>query len=303
MSTLDPSSLDALAEGIYTPPPVVGGSVLLIDGDILAYNFAGNDDTSPFEAVSRLNTFLDQIAGRVGAETIRVFLTAPYSHKRHRYVIATVKPYQGRRSGTKPKNWERLRVELEHHPKAVMVSDREADDSIAAAAMRAAIKGEVAFILTKDKDMRMLPGTHVVFDTLAQVKVGPDDFCVEHDGKVYGSKWFWLQMLQGDAVDNIPGLERVVAAGKEKKVGEKTASDMLAEADSSLNALEIVVRAYQSFYEDTAYDRVVEQMALLWLSRRSDAKDWIPPAAFTNPGLRDAMIDLRGRVHAQVEAG
>lgn len=232
-----------------------------------------------------------------------VHLTGGLSDKGGRFKIATVKPYQGHRDGkSKPKNWEAMREWLESSKtlsgtdfRVVTWQDREADDGIAAAARYAWTSKRTPAIYTRDKDLRMIPGRHVVWTTLARVEVKPDDYCVtDEDGLVYGQKWFWLQMLQGDATDGIPGLEGIpaVAAGKFKACGPKGAEEALDGTIAPYEAYGKVRALYEKFYGQAWAARFAEQAALLWL--RADAKADIGDFMRTIP-VR--VVELEVAVH------
>lgn len=111
--------------------------------------------------------------------------------------------------------------------------------------------------------MQMLPGTHMdwVDYTLVHVPVGAYEVYDPLHDKVYGHKWFWLQMLQGDTADHIPGLEKYEG----KDCGAVTAATLLAGTHCNDEAYEVVSRAYETTYGDAWADRLVEQAGLLWI--------------------------------------
>lgn len=257
-------------------PPLNAKLTLHVDGDYAAYFCSGNDETEPGRARQIL---LDKIeAGRaiVGASKVVVHLTMSGSHKGYRYQVATVKPYQGQRAGgRRPVNWEFLRTYMETYSgtafKVKLWKDREADDGIAfVAANTVQLYNEpVAAIYTADKDMRMLPGLHVDWKNYLVTEVPPGAYEVlrSPDGLVYGLKWFWLQILQGDTADNIPGLPRLNG----QLCGEARASKYLAGTESVVEAFDKVAAAYAVHYGEEWQDRFVEQAALLWLRRDTGA--------------------------------
>ena len=258
--------------------PLVPGLTVHIDGDFLAYNAAGNDDTLPGEA--RLNCLgkIEVLRARVGAEHVVVHSTVPYSNKGERYLVATVKPYQDqRKSSRKPKNQPYLQEFLQSYDgdvfRSKLWSTREADDGIAACC-HFAVGTPVGYtaIATKDKDLRMLPGVHINWDSLAVTRVHPGDYdVIGEDGKQYGLKFFFLQMLMGDTADNCPGLERYTREdGKAMQVGEVTAGKLLADCTTTAQAADRVALLYRGYYEDAWADRFCEQAALLWMRLGND---------------------------------
>ena len=265
-------------------PALVPGLAVHVDGDMICYECAGNDDVTPGEARQRALNKIESLRLRSGAETVNVHMTAKGCSKAERYLIATVKPYQGSRKGHKPKNHDYLENWLSTYTgpafKVKSWNDREADDGIAACAYYAlTTKLGYIVIATADKDMRMLPGLHIDWRSGELIAVPPGSYDVvgPFNGKQYGTKWFWLQMLQGDAADNIPGLPGYVdEKGKVKLLGEKTAEKLLSSCKDDHQAFTEVYGLYCEYYEhlgftqDEADDRFCEQAGLLWM--RTDLK-------------------------------
>lgn len=274
------------APQVVTAVPTTSGLRLHIDGDFLAYNAAGNDDTDAGQA--RLNALgiIDNFRAVSGAATVVVHSTLPGSHKGERYLVAQVKPYQGHRpAGRKPKNWAYLQDFLLNYSGSVFTSKvwstREADDGIASCVhYDIGQTPGYGVIATKDKDMRMLPGVHINWDSLDLITVPPGAYdVIGSDNKQYGLKWFWLQMLTGDTADNIPGLEYYKKpTGALARIGEKTAAGFLAGTTTSAQAAAVVMGLYEGCYQDTWADRFVEQAALLWMR-----------VAATDPGVDDFL--------------
>jgi len=280
--------------------PMVPGLTVHIDGDYLAYYASGNDETEPGQARQNAINLVQTFMGRIGAENAIVHNTAKGCQKGERYLIATVKPYQGQRdSGRKPRNHAYLQDWLQSYEgelfRAKNWATREADDGMGACAHFAIGKAPgYAAIATADKDMRMLPGVHVNWRDPAKVtRVMPGDYDVRgEDGKQYGLKWFFLQMLMGDAADNCPGLEQYRHDNPDgsfhsfKKCGEKTAEKLLAHCADTRAACEEVIRLYCRGYNsslETALDRFCEQAALMWmrLDNTASVADFAHHAGFS----------------------
>lgn len=260
--------------------PMVPGRVLLIDGDGLAYYCAGGDDKSPAEARLWLWEKVTSAQRAARAEEVRLLLTADTSPKGYRYAIATVKPYQGQRKSHKPKNWQFLRDYMltADHPWLVEVTNQqEADDLFA----RYAHHDTRYVIMSHDKDMRMIPGLHLTWKEHELVDT-TRFFEHMHADKVYGHKWFWLQMLMGDPVDNIPGLPKYYG----KNIGEKGADKALAGTYDNMGAAAIVFAGYEAHYGEDWRTHVLEQASLLWMRRSDSALDVLEPGGamdFINP--------------------
>lgn len=263
------------------PAPIVPGLVLHVDGDYLAYYCGGNEDTTVADARLNALAFIESYRAIVGADKVVVHTTAKGCQKGERFLIATVKPYQGQRTGDyKPKHKDYLlQFFMEYDGSAFkpkVWTTREADDGIAACAHFAVGKqpGYIA-IATRDKDLRMLPGVHIDWVTRQLTTVAPGAYeVIGENGKLYGTKWFWIQMLMGDTADNCPGLEYVRTDNKDgtmkglKKIGEAGAFKALADAKDCQEAGRIVLNEYIRGYpssKEFALDRFCEQAALLWM--------------------------------------
>lgn len=279
-------------------PDKVAGRVLLCDGDGLAYYCAGNDNTSPGQARRNLEDKIEGARRAAGADKVMILATSAASHKGHRYAISRVKQYQGQRSGSrKPRNWQFMRQLIEQDPRTTVTDTLEADDLFHINSVR--FGDENVAILTQDKDMRMVPGWHLNWDTNALVRVKPDTWAFEVDGKVFGRKWFWLQMLHGDTADNVPGLPKATINGRQKLCGEKTAEALLSAADDEDTAAHIVLHQYLdgSFGMAT----FLEQACLLWMRRSDRLFDCLAqggPLAVLSPGddLDAAVCEVKSRV-------
>lgn len=284
------------------------GTDLHVDGDYAAYYFAGNDDTT---TASSKRSMIDNVltaadVGGVGGQTI-IHLSAQLGDKGKRFKIATVKPYQGQRdSSRRPKNWQFMRDWMEAGApgtdwRVIKWMDREADDGAAAGARYAWQRGDVPVLFSRDKDWRMIPARHVVWTTFDRVEVRPETWgLLGPDGELYGRKFFWMQMLMGDAADYIPGLEKQPAKeeGKFKTCGEGCAQDYLGGVTDEANAYAVVKHLYQQYYGASWPDRFVEQAALLWMrvDKKAYIGDFMRALPYRDEELEQALVRLERRV-------
>lgn len=299
----------AAAPDVASFPATVPGRIVHIDGDFLAYQASGKEGTTQGEARASLLDRIDKFRLRAGAEHAVVHLTARDSNKGERFLIATVKPYQGERSGHHPTNWEFLRQFMEERAFHTLPTvnyqlwfDREADDGIAAA-------GGVTCM--KDKDSRMNATLHINWDRPYIMVDNRDDRyeIIGEDGLVYGRKWFFLQMLMGDSVDGIPGLEKVAyytskGMPSTKKCGEVTANEILHGITNVHDALHAVAEAYDGYYGDTWATRFAEQAMLLWMRRDENADlldflRYLPEWHDCYLQIAEAAIGIKQRVEAE----
>lgn len=267
------------------PASILQGRTLYLDGDGLAYYCAGNDETTVAEARARVDEKIRSMRQASQSEKVLILLTGSGGHKGHRYAVARVKPYQGQRANSRrPTNWKPLRDLLEagHFGAGIEDHDREADDRFG---QYGHADPANTVIGTQDKDMRMVPGYHIDWKDNRMFYLEPGMFETVFNDKVFGEKWFWLQMLQGDTADNIPGLPRTNFNNKLKQIGEVGASQYLNAATTSEEAFNLVYLAYASYYKERALVEMGEQAVLLWMRASPDAR-W-DEALITGP-LRHA---------------
>lgn len=262
-------NLQEVAEAVAATAPIdrtvarVPGRVLSVDGDMICYQAGGNDDTTVGQAREHARFIISRLVSWSGADKVIVHITAPGCSKGGRYAVALTQPYQGnRKPGRKPKHHQNLQdwFMSEKSGYRVKVStDREADDMIAYLA--ATLPDHV--IATKDKDMRMLPGHHVNWDTGDMFWISPTTYEDTAWGKVFGTAWFWRQMLQGDTADNIPNVVRLFGPAKANKA--------LAPAEDDVDAFDIVSVIYMDIHGERWAERFAENACLLWLRRSKEA--------------------------------
>lgn len=249
--------------------PVVPGRRLFIDGDMLAYFCSGNEDVSITTARSILRNTINKFKELASAESVVLGLTASGSLKGLRVLVPTSQPYQAQRSGAKrPKNWEALRDYMLSGAAGTFIAatDREADDM---AGWFYTKHGDNAVLCSGDKDFRMIPGGHLDWVHKQMVHIPNDCYEVEHFGKVYGYKWFLLQMLQGDTADHIRGLGKCKAAPR--GCGEATAKKLLRDTTCKAEGIARVVELYKAAFEERWANEFSEQAMLLWIRRGSQA--------------------------------
>lgn len=298
--------------------PKVPGLVIHIDGDMICYFCAGDKETPSGEARRRALGRIEKFKRAAGAERAVVHLTNPAGNKGERALIATVKPYQGQRTGEKPKNHGYLHEFLRDYNGPEFTSklwaNREADDGVCACAYHAARSGKgpgYIAIATQDKDFRMFPGLHVDWISFEAVKIEDGCFAqTNNGGKLFGYKWFWMQMLMGDTADHIPGLPEYPTTNAKgepclKKMGEKTAEKFLEKATTNQQCFDEVYGLYLEYYAEhlglgyeEADDRFVEQMSLLWMRSgiKADVDD-----VFSHMGMEVVWPDaLKGAARVRL---
>lgn len=248
----------------------------LVDADILRYEIGfaaetgwnaiteGRETIPPFHYVETLLLGrLDYIKEQIGTNVSPVlYLTEGPTF---RYDIAVTKPYKGTRKENKPWHYTNLSVYMKDILGAKVITEIEADDAIAIE--HTASEG-TTIICSRDKDLRQVPGWFYSWELGRQAAFGP--ILITKEGTLElsddhkkltatGLAAFYGQVLTGDRVDNIPGLD---------KCGPVAAFDILNETDDMLEA---VKDAYYGAYivDNVNNDAVLlEQGQLCWMTRK-----------------------------------
>lgn len=227
---------------------------VLIDGDIIAYRAAfSTQDDLPQDAKEKVDSLMMYIFD----ETIELPFPSKFEYQTYltgktnfRFDVAKSYPYKGNRQSTeKPKHLGTARDHMVDKYSAVISVDEEADDLISKAAAELNYNCVVASV---DKDMLQIPCWHFNFMRGEWTKV--DEWS--------GTKFFYTQILTGDAADNIKGIYGI---------GPVKAKKILADCDTEESLWEACVKAY-----DGDVDRIIENARLLWL-RREEGEMWLPP--------------------------
>lgn len=183
-----------------------------------------------------------------------------------RYEMGKTKPYKGTRNNPKPFHFYNIVAYLMANYSVIVSQDGlEADDEIC---ITARYMGEGYTICSRDKDLRICPGWHYSWECGKQAAMGPHYTDVEgslhkkDNGDVYGygMKFFFFQMLTGDAADNIPGLPGV---------GKAKAYNLLHDKDYK-QCLNIVKDLYKEKMGEESKNYFLEQGNLLWIRQEHD---------------------------------
>lgn len=250
-------------------PEMVPGRHCHVDGDYLAYFAAGGDEMPINICRDVARERIEKFRIMTGSEKAVLHLSDSCCTKGDRFFIATSQPYQGQRSGRKPRNWSGVREFLENYtgPDFTVKNwkTREADDGVAYICST----GDHA-CASRDKDWRMFPALHCDWLTFQLTRVNPGDFKVygpeppkDEARKMFGEYFFWWQMLKGDEADYIPGLYGY---------GDESATAILSDVSNSREAFERVRAEYVGTCGDTWSDYMVEQAALLWMRTDREAR-------------------------------
>jgi 5'-3' exonuclease len=228
----------------------MNNATALIDGDILVYRvgFSTNEPDEEKFAVSRMGNFVDRLIRLEGIETYEGYLTGKNNYRSE---IATEQAYKGnRKDARKPVHYDSLREYLVSKWGFTVIDGQEADDAMGIKAYD--LPEDSSCIMTIDKDLDMIRGWHYNF-------VKEDLYYVTEKEAI---KNFYIQILTGDRVDNIPGI---------KGIGPVKANKILENCTTEKSLFKAVSEKY-----DHDIDKLTERGRLLWI-RRKEKQLWKPP--------------------------
>lgn len=163
-----------------------------------------------------------------------------------REVIATRAKYKGNRDGqARPKHFKAIRQHLIDRHQAIETIGQEADDILGIEMSSFPDSVCVSF----DKDLLQIPGLHYDWVKKEEVRITPKQ----------GALNFWSQVLTGDPVDNVPGIEGI---------GPKKAAKLLEGVKNSKEAQLVVQQAYANAYGDLGFEYFQETAGLVWIRRK-----------------------------------
>jgi len=270
----------------------------LLDADILRYElgsiemphpFLGEGVTTPCSEKKIEELLHDRIEGikqAIGTDNILSLLTGKGNFRDE---VSDLEPYKGNREGsTKPFHWQTVDELLKGEYGAVEVHGNEADDVLGLTARAEQAKGRTPVICSRDKDLRMVEGWHYSWPCGEHQPEKPLYYISEEEGE----RWFWTQMLTGDATDNIMGcgfrIDKIYKSGARKGqpyrqrqgIGPKAAEGILVNCKSTKDYFKLVRSSYIKIFGEDAEKRMLEMGRLLYIGQTKE-KQWELPYDFT----------------------
>lgn len=245
---------------------------ILIDGDSIAYMAAIGETEQ--DVCSIVDEYIERISNRTWKGRFELYVEHPNKNIFRNHVAVT-KPYKGNRVKKNLTEEEQLAIKEQrkriNYAKHYMVTKYgaklqvyvESEDMVAIRAYQHGLENVI--IASIDKDMLQIPAEFYNYSK-------DEQFTVLQCKAEYN---FWLQVLTGDATDNIPGLPGI-GPKKAYKILEGVMS-LESEYDELL--AHTVAREY--IKRQLPYQYFVEQCRLLRMLRTSE-EVYLPPVAQEN---------------------
>jgi len=223
---------------------------LLIDADIISYHAAFSKEGNTISgAIDKVDEIMEGIFWNCQTynrgKDYSCYLTGSGNFRKD------IEPtYKANRTGEKPQTLNLAKQWLIDHYNAVVVDGQEADDAIAIEATK--IGYDDCIIVSIDKDFKQLPV--MIYNYRKNTFFKADEL---------GSQFnFWSQVLTGDTVDNIKGLEGIGPVKAKKILQDQTTYEGMYKA---------TLDAYEGDKE-----RLTKVAQLVYL-RREEGELWKPP--------------------------
>ena len=270
---------------------------LILDADGAAYRASATAKTMPTVLRRFVSEVLEQMF-LTNSSDCRLHLTAAGGYKGGRSLYPSFKPYQGNRTGkSKPALLEPLRELLGTQQAVDMGLPEEwyvklnryweADDTCI---MDAYTLKDTGIIVSDDKDLRLT--RYPYFESsLCAVSTIKDRFGYVADSTTggsypigHGTKYFWLQMLMGDAADNIRGIDKLDG----RNCGKAAAMCFIQDEQDENECANKVMWAYVRNGQDA-----LAEAQLLWMRRHEEdcALTYLLELELEKP-IRDWLIEL-----------
>ena len=245
----------------------------LVDADILRHEIGYAAETGiraiwgdaealpPWSYIQALlHARLETIKYACEADEMQLYLT---EGRTFRYGLAKTKPYKGTRSDKRPWHYDNLTAHMIYDLNATIVTYLEADDQLAIEH----VADEDTIIVSRDKDLRQVPGLLYSWEIGLQPSFGPalitteGSLRLDEKKKIRGTgfPFFCSQVLTGDSVDNIPGIPGC---------GPVKAFDILKECNGTQEYMDALTDAYKEAPFDDWEEMLLEMGQLCWMTRR-----------------------------------
>lgn len=260
-------------------PATVPGRVVHIDADFLAYMVSYEKEGTQIlleDMQHNCRTAIESMRRMAGAESVYLHLTPSSSNKGGRSELAILKEYQGsRKDKPKPAKLHIMRDWMGKAFPATLHQFCEADDGMSSSqyAAFANRSSNLSIICSKDKDLNMVPGLHLDWDSgEISDSITPfgeiylDESTSTKKIKGYGQKFFWAQMLMGDQADTISGLPLVChsSLSKPKKVGPVLTYSLLCGIGNNREAFSYVKDLYSRYGTEIGFKHWQTGEAVHW---------------------------------------
>jgi DNA polymerase-1 len=207
-----------------------------IRGTVIAHKIV-----EPFsKATAAADQIINSVLTHTGATSFEIYISGADNF---RLKVDYPVVYKGNRIQDKPHYYQQMREWLVKKYGAKLADGMESDDMLS---IRQHELQNDSIICSIDKDMKQVPGFHFNLDSKEIVKIS----------KLEGFRNFAIQMLTGDRVDNIIGIDGL---------GPKKAAKLLEGLNTQEEMYEVVKQQYAKAFGEEANKMLASNLQLLML--------------------------------------
>lgn len=179
---------------------------LIVDADSIAFAAALQEDLDAHEKVEYAKSFVENLLTHTGCKSVELYFTI--GRNAFRYKVDPT--YKANRKGlVSPKNLQFIKEELNKLYPGELCQEYEADDIVV---LRGKQKNTLVAAMDKDV-IGQLVGTHFNYHH--------KHWCYETTSKKEAEVFLWQQMIQGDSIDGIYGIDGMGKVKAKKYLEDK----------------------------------------------------------------------------------
>jgi 5'-3' exonuclease len=223
-------------------------TLAIIDGDVLLYMSVWGSDTLE-EGKSKFNTTFTDITNSLFTKDYVMAMGGPDNYRIDLYSEYKRSASRVKSKSNKPDWFDDLKSwTVEFYDGCIITDNCEADDMVRIWAVEAKKANIQHCVVTIDKDLDCIPGTHY----------NPRTKQIYQIDKEWADYFYWKQLLMGDSVDNIPGIYGI---------GPKKAEGILKGAKNKKERIKRICREYHDAYGEEGFNSMLLNGKLLHIWR------------------------------------
>jgi len=222
--------------------PINNKIIGIVDGDVLIYRACNKAIKDNLDVRKTFDNIYEEVKMNTACDEYSLHISGGGNFRKE--IKQDFLQYKGKRR-EKPENYLECREYIIKKYKPTMVPKYEADDTASVEAFRHIKNGQLYMLITLDKDWKTIGGLfyNLLYNNLSAVS------------KIEGIEFFHQQLLTGDAVDNIPGIEGVGPVKANRILKNKTLNEQF----------EAVIKAYKKHYPEDFLSRLNVMGTMLYL--------------------------------------
>jgi hypothetical protein len=214
----------------------------IVDGDVLIYRSCHKSIKEELDVRKTFDKIYDEVKMNTACDEYSLHISGGGNFRKD--LKQNFCKYKGKRR-EKPDNYLECREYIIKKYKPIMKKNYEADDTASVEAYNYIKTGQLYMLITLDKDWKTIGGLfyNLLYNNLSAIS------------KVEGIEFFHQQLLTGDAVDNIPGIEGVGPIKANKILKGKNLKDQF----------EAIIKTYKTHYPNDFRSRLDVMGIMLYL--------------------------------------